>query len=146
MEFADTMNELMPAVMQGFGRRQASELYKGKITIPQALLLELLNREGESRMTDMARLMHVSTAAMTGLVDRMILHGYVERVYDPGDRRIIKIKLTAAGNELVKKIITRRRSMIVNIFGALSRKDRDDYLRIMKQVEGVLVKEGHNGR
>jgi len=83
---------------------------------------------------------------MTGLVDRMILHGYVERVYDPGDRRIIKIKLTAAGNELVKKIITRRRNMIVNIFGALSRKDRDDYLRIMKQVEGVLVKEGHNGR
>jgi len=141
LEFADKMNEVMPGIIQGFARRQADELYKGKITLPQFLILDFLSQQGESRMTDMAHFMHVTTAAMTGIVDRLVGYGYVARVYDPEDRRIIKIKLTPHGSALVKKINTQRRSMVIKIFGSISETDRQDYLRILMQIRDVLSKD-----
>jgi len=140
LEFADKMNEVMPGIIQGFARRQADELYKGKITLPQLLILDFLSQQGESRMTDMAHFMHVTTAAMTGIVDRLVGYGYAARVYEPEDRRIIKIKLTPGGNELVKKINTQRRSMVIKIFGSISETDRQDYLRILMQIKEILTK------
>jgi len=141
LEFADKMNEVMPGIIQGFARRQADELYKGKITLPQFLILDFLSQQGESRMTDMAHFMHVTTAAMTGIVDRLVGYGYVVRVYEPEDRRIIKIKLTSHGNELVRKINEQRRSMVIKIFGSISGTDRQDYLRILMQIREILTKE-----
>lgn len=141
LQFADKMNEVMPQVIKGFARRQDNELYKGKITLQQFLVLEFLNRMGVSNMTSLAHYMAVTTAAMTGIVDRLVRDNYVLRVYEPEDRRIIKIKITARGQELVKKITEQRRKIVVNIFGQLPEKDRNDYLRILMLVKDVLNKE-----
>jgi DNA-binding MarR family transcriptional regulator len=141
LEFARQMNEVMPVIAQGFARRQANELYKGKITLPQLLILDLLIRQGESRMTDLARFMQVTTAAMTGIVERLVRDGYVIRVYHPEDRRIIKVKLSAKGSALVEKINAQRQKMAINIFGHISSADRADYLRILMQIKEVLLKE-----
>ncbi|MFH0912725.1 MAG: MarR family transcriptional regulator [Candidatus Omnitrophota bacterium] len=138
LEFADKMNEIMPIIMQGFARRQVNELYKGKITLPQFLILDFLSRQGESRMTDMARFMQVTTAAMTGIIDRLVRDSYCTRVYNSEDRRIVKIKLTAKGNELVKKINAQKRQMLIDIFGKISEEDRKDYLRILLQIKEVF--------
>ena len=141
LEFADEINKIMPAIIQGFARRQANELYKGKITLPQFLILDFLSERGESKMTDTAHFMHVTTAAMTGIVDRLVRDSYVIRVYDPQDRRIIKIKLTHQGSDLVKKINAQRRRMVIKIFGNISELDRRDYLRILMQIREILTKD-----
>lgn len=141
LEFANKMNEVMPVVIKDFARRQANELYKGKITLPQFLILDFLSRQGESKMTEMAHFMQVTTAAMTGIVERLVRDGYVVRVYDPEDRRIVKVKLTAKGNELVRKINEQRRKMVIKIFGNISEVDRQDYLRILIQIKDILAKE-----
>jgi len=139
LEFADRMAEIMPVVMREFARRQVDELYRGKITLPQCLILEYLHQGGESKMTDLAVFMHVTTAAMTGIGDRLVRGGYLIRAYDPEDRRIIKVKLTARGNELVKKFTQQRRQMVIKIFGKISIEDRQDYLRILMQIKEILV-------
>jgi DNA-binding MarR family transcriptional regulator len=92
-------------------------------------------------MTDMAHFMQVTTAAMTGLVDRLVRDGYLTRVYDPQDRRVIKIKLTLRGNGLIKKINDHRRKMVIKIFGQIPEADRQDYLRILMQIKEILTKE-----
>jgi DNA-binding MarR family transcriptional regulator len=145
-EFADRMDEIMPAIIKGFARRQLNELYKGKITMPQFLILDFLNKARESRMTDLAKFMKVTTAAMTGLVDRLVRDGYAARGPDLKDRRIIKIKLNPSGNELVRKINAQRREMIIKIFGKISSSDREDYLRILKQIKEILAKEEEEER
>jgi DNA-binding MarR family transcriptional regulator len=139
-EFADRMNEIMPIIMREFARRQADELYKGKITLPQLLILDFLNNQSESNMTDLAHFMRVSTAAMTGIIDRLVKYGYVLRSADSDDRRIIRIKLTPGGQELLKKINQQRRQMIIKIFDKLSEGDRKDYLRILMQIKDILAR------
>ena len=141
LEFADSMNEIMPVIIKEFARRQPDELYKGRITLPQLLVLDFLSKQGDSKMTDIARFMRVTTAAMTGIVDRLVRDAYAVRVYNPEDRRIIKIKLTPQGNTLVRKINQHRRQMVINIFGKLSEPDRREYLRILIQIKDKLTKE-----
>lgn len=144
LEFADKMNEVMPVLMREFARRQIDELYHGKITLPQFLILEFLLHRDESKMTDLATFMHVTTAAMTGIGDRLVRSGYLVRTYDSKDRRIIKVKLTAKGIDLVKKVAQRRRQMVLKIFGKISESDRQDYLRILMQIKDILVR-GNGG-
>jgi DNA-binding MarR family transcriptional regulator len=86
--------------------------------------------------------MGVSTAAVTGLVDRLVKYAYIVRVFDPGDRRIIRIKLTAGGLSLVKKVNQQRRQMIISIFEKISEADRKDYLRILMQIKEILDQPG----
>ncbi|MFA6216646.1 MAG: MarR family transcriptional regulator [Candidatus Omnitrophota bacterium] len=141
LEFADKLNALMPVIMREFAKRQANELYKGKITLPQFLILDIIHKEGESKMTDLAHLMDVSTAAMTGIVNRLVKGGYVVRKYDAQDRRIIKVILSSKGNELVKKTSEQRRQMAIKIFGKISESDRRDHLRILGQIRDILLQE-----
>jgi DNA-binding MarR family transcriptional regulator len=140
-EFADKMHEIMPVIMREFARRQTNELYKGKITLPQFVALEFLCREGKTRMTGLANFMNITTAAMTGIADRLVRDGYVKRIFEPKDRRIIEIEATAKGHSLVKRISLQRRDMIIRTFGRLSGDDRRDYLRILVQVRDILTSQ-----
>ena len=140
-DFALKMNQIMPEIMKGFARRQNNDVYKGKITLPQLLILELLSRQGASKMTDLAKYMKVSTAASTGIVQRLVMLGYVQREYDSSDRRIVRIKLNTKGAELLKKISQQRTQLVIKIFGQISENDRGEYLRILMQVKDILDKE-----
>lgn len=141
MDFADRMNEIMPEIIKEFARRQADELCKGKVTLQQFLVLGLLKKEQESKMKRLAQFMRVSEAAMTGIVERLVRDNYVVRVYETKDRRIIKIRLSQRGKELVKKINAQRRRMIIKIFGKISERERLDYLRILMHIRDILAKE-----
>lgn len=140
-DFAQKMNQIIPEIMKGFARRQNNEVYKGKITLPQLLILELLSRQGASKMTDLAKYMQVTTAASTGIVERLVRQGYVQRVYDRNDRRIVRIKLNTKGTELLKKISRQRAQSVTRIFSQISEDDRAQYLRILMQVKDILDKE-----
>jgi DNA-binding MarR family transcriptional regulator len=139
--FADELNQLMPVIMREFARRQINELCKGRITLPQFLILEFLEKEQESKMTTLAQVMGVSTAAVTGIVERLVRQGFTLRLFDEDDRRVIKIKLTAKGETLVKKINLQRRQMVREIFAQISPEDRRDYIRILKRIKDILLSE-----
>ncbi|MDD4182475.1 MAG: MarR family transcriptional regulator [Candidatus Omnitrophica bacterium] len=144
--FADKLNEIMPLAFKELTKKLTMELHKNKITLPQFFVLEFLSREGGSKMTELAHFMNVTTAAMTGIVDRLVREEYIERIYDKNDRRIIKVKLTNAGNILVRKTCERKQQMIIKIFEKISEADREHYLRILKQVNKILLEESDAGK
>ncbi len=137
-EFADKLNEILPELSRQIVSQSADELFKGKITLPQFFLMSLLRKEGELRMTDIARLLHVTTAAATGVVERLVKSGYLLRVYDPDDRRIIKVKLSPRGLNTVLKVLQERRKMIIDIFSRISPEDRQKYLEILMRVQQIM--------
>jgi len=141
LEFADSLEKVMPELMKRFLRSQVSELYRGQITLPQFIVLNYLTHSGETKMKDLAGFMKVSTAAMTGIVERLVRDGYTRRLYEPKDRRIIKVDLTAKGQELLSKIRKQRRGLILRVFSKIPEKEREDYLRILKKISEALKEE-----
>lgn len=66
------------------------------LTPVQAKLLCVLAARPRG-MADLAGILGVEKAALTGLVDRVERHGLAERTAVPGDRRALRVTLTEAG-------------------------------------------------
>ena len=137
--FADQLTLIMPEIMKEFARKMTA--LKCTTSLPQFLVMEYVDKHGPVNMKALAKYMGVSTAAVTGIIARLVSQGYVQRVYDPGDRRIIMVKLRAGGESLVRKMHLQRRDLLIRIFGKISEGDRRDYLRILTQIKDILEKE-----
>ena len=66
------------------------------ISDTELVTLEHLGRE-QIGPAEVARRLEVSTAAATGIVDRLVSRGHVERRPHPGDRRRTELVLTDSG-------------------------------------------------
>jgi len=82
----------------------SKELNRDNISFAQFFLLSFLSTSKEMTMTDIARKMGHSTAAATGLVDRLEKLGYMERTHAVDDRRKVMVKVTPSGLELVARL------------------------------------------
>ena len=140
-EFADKINQIMPVFVKEFTKTNARVFFKEKLSFSQFLILQLLYSEGETKMTTLAKFMRVTTAAMTGIVDRLVRDHYLVRVDDPNDRRIIKVRLTPKAQGVVRKINQERRKLVISIFSKISDQDRKDYLRIVTHIKDILEAE-----
>ncbi len=145
-EFADKVDEIMPVIAREFLKQKVDNLFKVRLTMPQMIVLNMLDRHGESKMTDLAHFINVTTAAMTGVVDRLVRDGYVRRASDPKDRRIIRTALTAKGKRLVDDIAKERKRMMVKVFGMISQAEREAYLNILTHIQEHLKEPEGNRR
>ena len=82
----------------------SKELNKGNVSFAQFFLLGYLANENYLTMTDISKKMGHSTAAATGLVDRLEKLGYVQRLHASEDRRKVMVQITKKGIELVERI------------------------------------------
>lgn len=140
-KIVDRINEITPLLLKQFSGKHLSGLFKGKITMQQFMVLALLGNKGELKMSDIARYSAVTTAAMTGVVDKLVKAKYAVRVYDPDDRRVVNIKITPQGSLLVKRAQEERRNMIIRVFQKISEEDRENYLRIISKIRDILLED-----
>ena len=101
----------------------SNELNRGNISFPQFFLLAYLSSEDYLTMSDIAKKMGHSTAAATGLVDRLEKLGYVERVHAAEDRRKIMVRITHKGTELVAHM---RKEIATNLAEIMSEMDEEE--------------------
>ena len=101
----------------------SNELNRGNISFPQFFLLAYLSSEDYLTMSDIAKKMGHSTAAATGLVDRLEKLGYVERVHAAEDRRKIMVRITHKGTELVAHM---RKEIAANLADMMSEMDEEE--------------------
>ncbi|MBM3862678.1 MAG: MarR family transcriptional regulator [Verrucomicrobia bacterium] len=97
----------------------SAQLNKGNVSFPQFFLLTYLSSEESLTMSDIAKKMGHSTAAATGLVDRLEKLGYVERVHAAEDRRKILVRITHKGVQLVSKMRAEIASDLADILANL---------------------------
>jgi len=103
----------------------ASELNKGNVSFPQFFLLTYLSSEEYLTMSDIAKKMGHSTAAATGLVDRLEKLTYVERVHAAEDRRKIMVRITSLGTELVSKMRGEIASNLSEVMAEMDEEEAD---------------------
>jgi DNA-binding MarR family transcriptional regulator len=139
--FADEVQGLMQDIVKGFLKRESNDLIRGRITMPQFFVLSCLQKKDRVKMSEIAGFLRVTTAAATQLVDRLVRSGHVARDYDPADRRVIRVRLTAKGSRLVQEVRVQKRQSIIEIFGKMSEKEREDYLRILQRIHGIVGME-----
>jgi DNA-binding MarR family transcriptional regulator len=98
-------------------------------------LLGLLTREGEvyrSSPGKLARIMELSSGAMTNRLDRLEQAGLVRRLPDPDDRRGILVELTPEGKRVYEDAIGvqgRKESLVASALSVPEKKQLNGLLR-----------------
>src|ERR1051325_2686914 len=83
---------------------RADPLFSSHLTLSQLKILMLLARHGSVSGIELAGMLGVGAAALTGMIDRLVVQDLVARAEDPHDRRVRRIALTRAGKELIASI------------------------------------------
>ncbi|HEX8835084.1 MAG TPA: MarR family transcriptional regulator [Abditibacteriaceae bacterium] len=90
---------ILNSVLERAGNRCADE---HNLTIPQWMALGCIGHGGAEGVThsELGNRLMLSKAPITGVVDRLERDGHVKRVDDAKDRRVSRIVMTPAGEEI----------------------------------------------
>ena len=94
------------------------ELNRGNVSYAQFFLLGYLSSAQQLTMTDISRKMGHSTAAATGLVDRLEKLGYVQRLHAADDRRKVMVQITTKGIQLVQQLRDNLASNVADVMAS----------------------------
>lgn len=101
----------------------AAELRSLGLSIPQFdVLSTLTEREGLTQQ-ELAGRLYVTKGNVSGLIDRLVEAGLVERRASPEDRRSHALHLTATGADLAKRGLAAQRAYVARTLGALMGED-----------------------
>lgn len=139
--FAEQLAQLLPEVIRWFHLNRMKNLEASKLNPAQFFVLELIVNSGPCKMSDLAGRSCVSLPAITRMVDKLCDMKLAERMRSTNDRRVIRISITAKGRKMVAVFNEHRKKTFIDMFAAISVKDRRDYLRIMKKIHSVANKK-----
>jgi len=111
----ERLADIIMSLQRCFVQRLSEQLVHGQVSFAQFFLLCHIGAHESLSMSEIAEKMSHSTAAATGLVDRLQNLGYLQRGHAPTDRRKVMVKITQKGSELVQAI----REDIVNNLGSM---------------------------
>jgi DNA-binding MarR family transcriptional regulator len=119
-------------------------LHRASLSIIHLNVLTVLEAEEPMSMGQLAELMDVSVASMTGIVTRMEARGMVERVHDDRDRRVVLVRRAEGGHEVFRGIEEHRREGLRKIMGHLSDEELAGLLlghRALRTARVALMRE-----
>jgi DNA-binding MarR family transcriptional regulator len=87
----------LPQVMGSLLSRQPVRTGFGDFTMAQMRALMAVGHGAGCTMGELASRLGISVSAATGLVDRLVDRGVLERESDPTDRRVVRVRMSPAG-------------------------------------------------
>jgi DNA-binding MarR family transcriptional regulator len=143
---ATELAQILMKLQRCFLTNLSAELSRGSVSFPQYSLLTYLDNKEVISMSEIAAKMGHTTAAATGLVDRLERLGYVHRAHAVDDRRKVMVRITRKGSNLVARV---RQDMVDTITLLLKehltveqgRAWLEVYRKITQFCDATLIKE-----
>ena len=136
------LTRVMRAVM--FGEPPAPEM--DVLPLAQLRLLWTVFHASQATMKELSERLGVSQSTVTQLADRLVKRGLVERRADPGDRRIVRLRASASGRDILMTARNRDHQTIHAIWEAMTPAERTDVVRgletLARIAEAVRTAQG----
>ena len=107
----------------------------------QFFAMKIVEEEGPISMKNLARMLSITPASTTSLVDGLVKMGALERSAHGSDRRVILLRTTAEGRKRLSDTDSRAKKELKKIFLELSGTDRDRLAEIMEKLSQILSPE-----
>jgi DNA-binding MarR family transcriptional regulator len=135
--------ESLLTVHASFMKSFAAEPIWGDVSLKEYDVLYALSKvDGPVRLTDLHRRVLLSQPALSRMVDRLVERGLVERCDDAGDRRVVRLTLTASGREAQRTV---GRAHAQDVAAAMTATGVDDAdLRELQRITRALLGQKGN--
>jgi MarR family transcriptional regulator, organic hydroperoxide resistance regulator len=102
-------------------RQYESDAWIGlDITIPQLKSLFFIRNQETTNLSKLAIALNVTPTNVTGIVDRLVKKGLITRTESDQDRRILLLRATNEGEELVARLRETRRGYMSELLGHMN--------------------------
>ena len=139
--------DALDAFQREIAVQHAPELTELTLTFAQVKAIYLVASTGPIRMGDLAARMGTAASTASGLVDRLVQMGLLDRAEDPANRRQVLVRVTPAALEQLNSMNELNRDRLRQLLGRLP--DPDDITTIerafvlMTEAARDLSKETH---
>ncbi len=109
------------------------------VTMSQMKVLMLVRENGAMRVGVLAQHLNVSTPTITGIIDRLVREGLVERQDDPSDRRVVLNRLTPQGQALMERLAHRSDDELNRQVASLSEAEQSAVAQALKRLDAAFA-------
>ena len=108
-------------------------------SLPRFDLMAQLDRHpGGLRMRELSRRLMVTGGNVTGLTDRLVAEGLVERRDDIADGRAVTVQLTAEGRRQFRAMARAHEAWVAELFGGLSAAQQAQLFELLGRLKGSI--------
>ena len=101
--------------------------------------------DGMLTMSELAQWIQMPKQQMTKIVNRLVLYEFAERIYDPADRRVIKIKITDKAVAYIDHFLEKDAGCFRTLLEQMSPEERSDFKKAIETMIRILTRLPSNG-
>lgn len=114
-------------------------------TLPRFDMMAQLDRNPDGlKMRELSRRLMVTGGNVTGLTDKLVEEGLVERRDDPRDRRAYSVHLTPAGKRAFKQMAKAHEGWVIELFSGLDHQEKTQLLELLNRLKRHLAQVDPN--
>ena len=99
-------------------------------------VLRLIEKE-EPTMKRIAEYLKIKAPSATSLVNGLVQIGYIKRISNPNDRRMVKMKITDKGRGYLKNGMKQMAEKIKEVLSKLKQDKIDNFIKIMEDINNA---------
>jgi DNA-binding MarR family transcriptional regulator len=117
----------------------SERLVRQGISMAQLHVMNLVESHGEMAMSRLADMLDVSLSNATGLIDRVEERGFVERIRVATDRRMVMVRLTPAGRQMLDEIEVVREAILRRVLDQLDARQLAGVAKAMRDLRDAVA-------
>jgi DNA-binding MarR family transcriptional regulator len=138
---ARELNRHINTLVERFIYAEATTGPSAELSRQELVALRLLGFHGRSTMRTLADEAGVAAATMTGIVDKLVARGLVERQRRSDDRRVVEVTLTRQGEVAFTDSVELHMRLAREMLLALDEEEQAAMLATLRKITGVASTE-----
>ncbi|UOF92168.1 MarR family transcriptional regulator [Fodinisporobacter ferrooxydans] len=131
---------LIKQINQGFFELLSRELSNYEITVSQWLVIRCLKEE-KQKITDISKTVGLTNSTISGIIDRLERSGYVTRIRDREDRRVVWVHRTDKLNQLIASLPLAQDSYYDSFLEGITEEETQRILKSLHLLANQLQKK-----
>ena len=137
----EILNRISPELSRVFGTQDLEEVLDIDIKFAYILILCQICTLKNPTMGELGDSSGFHLSSLTRITDKLVERGLVAREADASDRRVVRIRITDEGSQIVEKFETARKKKVKSVLMRLTSRERKDLIRVLQDIHKRISSE-----
>ncbi|NMP21988.1 MarR family winged helix-turn-helix transcriptional regulator [Sulfobacillus harzensis] len=130
----DEVIDRLDAIFTRISRLSRRRMPDDTLTFGQFAVLRMLFNQGPMAMGAIAESLGISLAGATGIIDRLVNQGVVERTRSREDRRVVWVDLSGEGKDRMLRLQRERHQQMKELLNPLGPAEIETLVQLLERV------------
>lgn len=139
LDFANKIQRLVYELVKNYELCDRMCLAQHEVTAAQAYTLLAFPPESDVSMNELSEAMGLANSTMTRMIDHLVRKGLADRRHDDADRRVVRVTLTAKGQEMRRTFEKERQQIYREVLADIQESDHPVIITSLEKVTKAIA-------